>query len=102
MYDLRILFFEDGDHWVAQCLEYDIGAQAPDLETLHARMRVALVAECGASMELHGEAFAGIEPAPAFFQNLWDSNAGRWTPKEGSSFKKRDGQEVHLDVAICA
>ena len=32
--DIRVLLFREDDVWVAQCVEYDIGAQASDLPTL--------------------------------------------------------------------
>ncbi len=31
---IRAVIFQDGDLWVAQCLEYDIGAQAFDVDTV--------------------------------------------------------------------
>ena len=34
MQQLRVVVFQEEGAWVAQCLEYDIGAQAPDLNTL--------------------------------------------------------------------
>jgi hypothetical protein len=36
--------------WVAQCLEHDIGAQAEDVDTLNARLEVALRPEFKASI----------------------------------------------------
>ena len=42
---IRVLIRNHGDHWTAQCLEYDIGAQAGDLDELRVRLMVALEAE---------------------------------------------------------
>lgn len=95
--NIRSVIFQDGDHWVAQCLEYDIGAQAADIPTLQARLRVALTAECEASLEAHGKPFAGIDPAPAYFHNLWNSCTSRLTPIDSLKNDK-----VHLDLALCA
>lgn len=98
---LRVVVMKDGDHWVAQCLEYDIGAQAPDVATLQSRLRVAMLAELMASIEINGEPFKGIPPAPEFFHNLWDSCSGRLVPKHGTSFKG-DGYVAELETALCA
>jgi hypothetical protein len=70
-HQLRVIMFRDGNQWVAQCLEYDIGAQAQDLETLEARLGVALDVEFETSLEVHGVPFAGINPAPPHFHEMW-------------------------------
>jgi hypothetical protein len=72
---IRVIVFQDADYWVAQCLEYDIGAQADDVDTLMARLEVALKAEFNESMERHGKAFEGIEAAPQRFQSMWERRA---------------------------
>ena len=54
---IRVIVFRDANLWVAQCLEYDIGAQAPDLDTLKARLAVTLAVEKATSVELHGTPF---------------------------------------------
>lgn len=68
---IRVVVFQDGDRWVAQCLEYDIGAQADDPDTLQLYLDVALKAELEESLKRHGKAFEGIPSFPsAFFQNV--------------------------------
>ena len=41
---IRVLLSKEGEYWVAQCLEYDIGAQARDLDQLRKRLLVAFQA----------------------------------------------------------
>jgi hypothetical protein len=72
---IRVVVFHDEGQWVAQCLEYDIGAQADDIDTLTDRLKVVLHAECKESIERNGSPFAGIEPAPERFQNMWERRA---------------------------
>ena len=72
---IRVIVFQDDDMWVAQCLEYDIGAQAADVDTLNARLMVALRAEFKESMERHGKPFVGIDRAPERFQAMWERRA---------------------------
>jgi hypothetical protein len=69
---IRVIVFQDSGMWVAQCLEYDIGAQAEDIDTLNTRLEVVLRAEFEASMKKHGKPFAGIDPAPQRFQLMWE------------------------------
>ncbi len=88
---IRVIVFQDNGMWVAQCLEHDIGAQAPDIDTLNARLEVVLRAEFKTSMEKHGKPFEGIEPAPERFQLMWehrtrsiDFNPAPWMSSHGS------------------
>ena len=78
---IRVLLARDGDQWVAQCLEYDIGTQAPDLDQLRKRLMVALEAERQESVRRHGAPFAGIGPAPAIFHEQWEKHAQRAFPR---------------------
>lgn len=77
---LRAVIFRDGGAWAAQCLEHDIGAQAPDLDTLQLRLSVAIEIELHESLERHGEPFGGIAPAPDHYHRMWDESAGTFTP----------------------
>ena len=72
---VRVLVFKDDGLWVAQCLEYDIGAQAANLDTLHDRMMVVFKAELKESVERHGKPFAGIDKAPERFHKMWGHRA---------------------------
>lgn len=69
---LRVVIFKDGALWVAQCLEHDIGAQAPDLDTLHDRFTVAVMSELRESLARHSAPLAGIDPAPKRFHQMWE------------------------------
>src|SRR5262245_11805331 len=72
---IRVIMFQDDGLWVAQCLEHDIGAQAPDVDTLMSRLEVVLTAECKESVERNNEPFAGIDPAPERFHQMWERRA---------------------------
>lgn len=64
---LRILVLRDGEMLVAQCLEYDIGTQAPSMDTLRDRM------ECLIACELEYASVSGqpIDQAPEIFNQMW-------------------------------
>lgn len=70
--EVRLVVFKDGDSWVAQCLEYDIGAQASNLDDLQNRFIVAFKAECEESLKRNGAPFEGIPAAPKHFHDMWD------------------------------
>lgn len=93
---IRAILFRDGNHWVAQCLEYDIGAQASDLDDLHWRLRVAIKVELNLSLSRNGADFAGIPSAPRQFHEMWERRSGTFTPKNG------DSERVRLDMGIAA
>ena len=101
---LRVVLFEDGGKWVAQCLEYDIGAQASDLRDLQTRFVLTLMADLQHSMETHGAAFAGIDPAPAYFHEMWDNRSGGFMPTRGPNILPGTDHlpPVSLDMALYA
>lgn len=94
MVEIRVIVFKDSDQWVAQCLEYDIAAQAGDLDTLRSRLLVAIDAEALASEEIVGERFKGIPEAPKHFHRMWERKASSFRHTEA-----RDGANVDMALA---
>jgi hypothetical protein len=92
---IRAVVFQDGDAWVAQCLEYDICVQACDTDTLLANLDIAIEAEADLSKEMHGKAFAGIGKAPENFFKMWERCSSRIQPVE-------DSRRVEVELALCA
>ena len=97
---IRVIAFQEGDTWSAQCLEYDIGAQAPDLETLYVRVVLAIGAERAESIKRNGKPFAGIGPAPERFHEMWKKTSGSYSPHNAA--QPQDGGEVDFQMALCA
>ena len=77
---VHVIIFREGDCWVAQCLEYDIGTQAKDLGDLEIQFALTYKAEQKESIERHGKPFAGIDPAPRHFYDLWEGRSGEYKP----------------------
>ena len=71
--NIRILVFKDGDIYVAQCLEVDIAACADSVNRLRENIVGTIDAYRQETIERHGVAFQGIEPAPQEFHDMWDS-----------------------------
>lgn len=98
--ELRAVIFREDDHWVAQCLEFDIGVQAEDLDTLRTRLRMALMAEQDAREGTDENPFPGIEQSPQHFHEMWDKSAGELTPRQDTGGVRSD--ESPLRMALCA
>ncbi len=107
--ELRVLVHKDCDVWTAQCLEYDIGAQAPDLDTLKRRLDLTLRVELNQSLARTGRPFGGIEPAPdhvfAAFEEtdatLRASSKTTSTPKSAPSSVPKTAP-IEYEMALCA
>jgi hypothetical protein len=68
-----VLFEEAAGIWSAQCLEYDIAAQAGSLFDLQDEIVRVLVTHVAACAQLGREPFSGVKPAPARFWSLWET-----------------------------
>jgi hypothetical protein len=96
---IRVLLVREGDYWVGQCLELDIGAQAGDLAELTKRLWEAIAAERDEGIRRHGKPFGGIEGAPLYFHELWERRAGRFEPSRPQA-AHNDG--INLEFGIAA
>ena len=101
---IRVLILKDGDAWVAQCLEYDIGTQASDLNVLQERLHMVLEAELAESIKAHGQPFGGIPAAPQHFHDLWAEKRGNFPPVGTIDFKSEINGRVRAtgELALCA
>jgi hypothetical protein len=91
--------YKEADAWVAQCVEYDIGAQAPDQETLIQRMAAVINLEAETSIEMTGELFSGIPASPKKFEQIWSNCAASAESKE---IAREDGEKIDINFALCA
>lgn len=64
--------YQDGDVWVAQCVEYDIAAFAKHPTELPRALERALAANVCVNVDLGREALDGIPAAPAKFRQLFE------------------------------
>lgn len=72
MKTVRVVAFQEGESWIAHCVEYDICAQGSDLAQVKRRMEVALEIECEISMKKTGEAFGGIPKASEIYEGIYE------------------------------
>jgi hypothetical protein len=77
---VHVLILRQGDHWIAQCLEYDIAAQAMKFDQLRTLLIETLDAEHEESLRRHKKAFGGIDPAPKYFYDRWNQRSTAFAP----------------------
>jgi hypothetical protein len=97
---IGVLLSKEGDHWLAQCVEYDIGAQARDLGELRKRLLIAVRAERDESLRRHGKPFAGIGPAPRHFHDLWLRRSGEFKPMHPATVP--DAPDIEIEFGLAA
>lgn len=68
---VRVIVMKDGDDYIAQCLEYDICANASDVESALKRFVTKFSFERNFSIERNGSPFAGIDRAPDEYFDMW-------------------------------
>ena len=94
---LRVITYREGDSWIAQCVDYDICAQANDMKTLMRRFDATVTCDYEQSLAAGGEPFAGIPPAPKEIVALWEE----CNPKfEADSFGRKN--TYNLEVKMVA
>ena len=69
---LDILVTKEADWWVAQCLQYDLAAQAKTLADLRYAFERALVAHVVVSLEKKVEPFDSLPSAPRKYWDAWE------------------------------
>ena len=69
---LDVLVTKEADWWVAQCLQYDLAAQAKTLADLRYAFEHALVAHVIVSIEKKVEPFDSLPSAPRKYWDAWE------------------------------
>ena len=87
---IRAVVFEEAGAYAAQCLDYDIAAQAASLIDLHQELARVLTVHVAASYELKQEPFSKLGPAPERFWHAYET--GTRLETEGVSFSLSSGQ----------
>jgi hypothetical protein len=88
MIHIRAILFEDSGWWCAQCLEYDIAAQAKTVPALHDELERVLRSQIAVSLELGREPFEGLPRAPQRFFDMYQS--ARFRIEQDSRAKQQE------------
>ena len=70
----RIVVFQDGEAWIAQCVDYDIAAQGIDLPAARERIVAVIHAEMAYTFEKYGKEFHGLDAPPEIYDTMFNSN----------------------------
>jgi hypothetical protein len=72
---LNLLIFKEDGWWIAQCLDYDIAAQARTLPDVQYEIQRVLVGRISMAKKLSIDPFEGLAPAPEGYLKMFkDTN----------------------------
>src|SRR5262245_9190583 len=71
-FSLSAVLYEQGEWWIAQCLEYDITTQARSLPELQYEIERVVFAHVCASLVEGRKPFEGLNEAPQKFWRMWE------------------------------
>lgn len=69
---IRVVLYPQGNLWVAQALEYDIGTQGKTITAAVKRMLDTITETYRITLSEFGKPFEGIDPAPTRFHDMFD------------------------------
>jgi hypothetical protein len=99
---VRVVVQREGEMFSAQCLEYDIGTQAPDFETLQSRLMAVLRAERNECLRRGLKPFEGIPAAPEYFHAVWERAPQHYAPVPKGKTEKDPNDGFEVQLALCA
>jgi hypothetical protein len=84
--EIDVVLIEEGKWWSAQCLQYDIAAQARSLSELAYELQRILISHLAVSEELEQAPFHGLSSAP---QKYWEMYKGSkiWLKMDNQPFR---------------
>ena len=83
---LNIVLMEYPEYWSAQCLQYDIGAQAQSLDDVMYELQRSIMGHFAICNQLEVEPFSNLPAAPRRYWKLWD-HAKTGVSSEPSPFR---------------
>jgi len=71
---LNLFIFKEDDWWIAQCLDYDIAAQARSLSDVQYEFQRILIGRIVMAEKLNIDPFEGLFPAPeGYLKMVYDT-----------------------------
>ncbi len=70
--EIRAVVSQKGTHWVAQCLEYDIAAQADSLAELRQELESIITTHLEIADEKNSPPFVGLPRAPDYYFRVYE------------------------------
>jgi hypothetical protein len=101
--EVSVVAFQDGDVWVAQCVEYDIAAFAKSLAELPKAFERAVAANLCVNADLGQNGMDGIPAAPERYRVLFDAADMTLTSRKAPSRSHRPPVKIRdLRLAVAA
>lgn len=101
--EVNVVAFQEGDLWVAQCVEYDIAAFAKSLPELPRAFERAVAANLCANADLGRRDLESVPVSPPHFKAMFDAAQLDVKPTEKPTAGQRLPVTVrHLRVAEAA
>jgi|SRR5882724_11006566 len=94
---IHAVAFQRGDHWVAQCLDYDIATQAESLNDLVHEVERIIVAHLLLAKKGKNP-FANLPKAPQKFWEMYQNASIRLTPVQPAEFPIPPEQRPSLEL----
>lgn len=69
--EIKVVAYQKGNAWIAQCVEYDIYAHSESLPKLSLALERAVLANVCINAELGRKGLDGIPPAPQRFLDMF-------------------------------
>lgn len=86
-YSIDVVLIEYEEIWVAQCLQYDIGAQAKNLQDVVYELNRSLVGHIIISQEKDVEPFSNLEIAPTKYWEMWKGASVKIAVEDEARFR---------------
>ncbi len=99
---ISVLAFQEGEWWSAQCLQYDIAAQAKTLPDLFYELGRTLAGYYALAAKAGDAPFAGIGPAPKNFWDMFPAQAKKIEELEAERDRLREALEWYEEKADAA
>jgi hypothetical protein len=81
-FSISVVLIQEGNWWSAQCLEYDIAAQAKTVTDLRYELERVIISHVAVSVKLGREPFEGLERAPQKYWTLFENSKLRIEDEE--------------------
>lgn len=85
-YSIDVVLIEYDEMWSAQCLQFDIGAQAKSLQDVVYELNRSLLGHILISREMGVEPFSTLSEAPARYRMLWTGSKVTIQMSDGEDF----------------
>ena len=98
---MRVVLFQEEGYWVAQCLEFDIAAQAKAFKDIFQELERVVVGRIIFAESKGLEAFADLPRAPRRFWDMFDAASAEIQPRtmHGSSLPDVPRPQLELRAA---